>query len=366
MKLRLPLALIALSPFYATAALALPEKQIPVDYGVFDEGPAIPGSDLPDGVFDSPYKVDDLAPSPKLSLPDGGFEDNPVDPSNPGAFDLDPLLKKDKSGNLTEIYKTYNKVAPILQTLGGIIKKNLGFNVAPWLEYGDFLIGREKQETLASQSGETIAGVPIGALQGPNGEVDPALVESQALEEFEAKQQGDSSLFGMPTDVVKKHLVGLSLTRAGLKKQQTVLGQHGQQFAKESLDLVNQFVKNAGDLSTKIVGQNSTQDVNKGIGEMLANNTLLDRAQYVEAQQARLNQEKQLDVALRQLEESQQKEWGEEVDERMDEAGVMYSSSLVMGFVQPRTPSNQGVPPGTIAASSSTAPSTPTQNPFLQ
>lgn len=355
---RLSLALLAAIPLHSTSVLALPEQEIPIDYSVFEQAPV---SDIEP---DLPYNTSDLdlGENSTLTFPEGGFEDNPVDSVDD--FELDPLLKKDKNGNLTQIHKIYNKAAPVIEALGGFIKKNLGFNVVPWLEYGDFLIGREKAGTLENQSEDTVAGIPIGVLQGPNGEVDPALVEAQALEEFKANQKGEVTLFGMPTDVVQKHLVGLSLTRAGLKKQQAVLGKHGQAFAKESLQMVNQLVKNAGDLSTNIDSQKSTQDVNKGLGKMMANNSLVSRAIYVEAQQSRLNQEKQLDVALRQREEAQQAKWGEEVDERLDDASLLHSSSVVFGFVYRQKP-DKNTPPGTITATITT-PSTPTRNPFLQ
>lgn len=125
MKLRLSLALLALSPLYAPSTLALPDKQIPIDYSVFDKAPptSIPGADVPGGVFDSPYNVDDLGLGnpPDLNLPPGGFESNPLEggvpstPGDPGSFELDPLLKKDKNGELTKIYEVYNQAAPILQ-----------------------------------------------------------------------------------------------------------------------------------------------------------------------------------------------------------------------------------------------------------
>lgn len=363
---RLSLFLLAFTPFYATSALALPEKQVPVDYSVFDKAPPtdLPGSDLPGGVFDSPYNVDDLdlSSTPDLSLPPGGFEDNPVDGSD---FDLDPILKKDKNGNLTEIHKIYNKAAPILEVLGGFIQKNLGFNVLPWLEYGDFIIGREKQGTLASQSELEVAGIPIGDLQGPNGEIDPVLVEEQAIEEFKATQKGEPSLLDIPSDVIKKHLVGLSLTRANLKKQQVVLGQYGQQFAKESLDMVNQLVKNAGDLSADIEGQKSTQDVNKGLGKMLANDALMSRAQYVEAQQSRMALEQQNDTSLKLLERQDQDDWGEQVDETFKDASIIQSSAFAFGLARREKPT-QTQPQGTIAQESQPNSYVKTSNPFFQ
>lgn len=366
MKLRLSLSLFVLSPLYATSALALPEKQIPIDYSVFDKAPPadIPGADVPGGVFDSPYNVNDLDLSnpPDLSLPPGGFEDNPVDGSS---FDLDPILKKDKKGNLTEIYKIYNKAAPVLEVLGGFINKNLGFNVLPWLDYGDFIIGREKQGTLASQSEIEVAGVPIGDLQGPNGEVDPVLVEEQAIEEFKATQKSEPSLLDIPSDVIKKQLVGLSLTRANLKKQQVVLGKYGQQFAKESLEMVNQLVKNAGDLSADIDGQKSTQDVNKGLSKMFANNALISRAQYVETQQNRLAMEQQNDTTLRLLEKQEQEEWGDQMDETFQDASLIQSSAFAFGLARREKPT-QTKPQGTIAQDVQPNAYVKTSNPFLQ
>lgn len=373
MKLRIPLILIAfspvLSPFYGTTALALPEKQIPIDYSVFDKAPptSIPGAAVPGGVFDSPYNVDDLGlgSPPDLNLPPGGFEDNPIDPSNPGDLGLDPLLKRDKSGNLTKIYEVYNQAAPILEALGGFINNKLGFNVLPWLDYGDFIIGREKQETLNSQSDITIAGVPLGDLQGPNGEVDPALVEEQAIEEFNANQQGEPALLDIPSDVIKKNLVGLSLTRANLKKQQVVLGKYGQQFAKESLDMVNQLVKNSGDLSAELDGQKSTQDVNKGLGKMMANNALIARAQYVESQQNRIGMEQQNDTSLRLLEKEEQKEWGDQVDDSLEDVSIIQSSAFAIGLARRQEP---GKSDPTEAVAQQVQPTTniQTRNPFLQ
>lgn len=375
MKLRLSIALIALSPFCAaTTAFALPDKQIPIDYSVFDKAPPtdIPGASVPGGVFDSPYNVDDLSlgSPPDLNLPPGGFESNPLDgsvpsaPGDPGSFELDPLLKKDKNGELTKIYEVYNQAAPILEALGGFINKNLGFNVLPWLDYGDFIIGREKQGTLESQSEVTVAGVPVGDLQGPNGEVDPALVEAQAIEEFKTIQKGEPSLLDIPSDVIKKNLVGLSLTRANLKKQQVVLGKFGQQFAKESLEMVNQLVKNSGDLSAEVEGQKSTQDVNKGLGKMMANSTLIDRAIYVESQQNRLASEQENDTSLKLLEKEEQKEWGEQMDSTFEDASIIQSSAFAIGLARRQDPSKTQ-PPVTVAQQAPTT-NIQTRNPFLQ
>ena len=363
-KIHLRLAILVVSPLFATSALALPEEQIPVDYSVFDDSST--SSPSVDYTPDLPYNTGDIPSDvPSSTIPQGGFEDNPVNPSDPGSFILDPLLKNDKNGNLTEIYNIYNKAAPILEALGGFIKKNLGFDVVPWLEYSDFLIGRDKQGQLLEQSEISVAGIPISDLLGPNGEVDPALVEEQAIEEFKATQKGEPTLLDIPSDVIEKHLVGLSLTRANLKKQQIVLGKSGQLFAKDSLQMVNKLVKNAGDLSDLAGSRKSTQDVNKDISKSFANQALLDQAAYVEAQQGRMAMERQNDTALKILEEQQQEKWGKHVDETFEDASLIQSSAFAIGLARREIP-GKVQPEGTIAQKSPATSFVETSNPFLQ